>query len=108
MNDGEIGVRNDASVGLEVESQNLGCVAGVSSINCVVEVPVVEIDEQALAKCVSNSSGVEIRKQGDWLIDSSDEELDSDTLESDNEFSLVRAKTIATRGKFWGRGRCKR
>ncbi|PKU69983.1 hypothetical protein MA16_Dca014942 [Dendrobium catenatum] len=46
---------------------------------------------------------METRKHQDWLIDSSDNEEQSDCDDSDSDFSLVRSANVATRGKFWMR-----
>ncbi|KAI0492813.1 hypothetical protein KFK09_027089 [Dendrobium nobile] len=70
----------------------------------VVEIPVKAVDAHVLADLVGKYSGKEIREQNNWLNDSSE---DSDFSESDNDFSLARS-SIASRGKFWGRGRRKR
>ncbi|PKU68052.1 hypothetical protein MA16_Dca022961 [Dendrobium catenatum] len=76
--------------------------------NSLVVVPVSEVDTQVMANCVDNSSGLDIRNQSNWLVDSSDVESDSETLESDHDFALVRTSNVGTRGKFWGRGRHRR
>ncbi|PKU63783.1 hypothetical protein MA16_Dca010701 [Dendrobium catenatum] len=86
-------------------------------VNRLIDVPVNEIDTQAMTKCLGDPSEVEIREQLNWLNVSSDGELESDSSEGDlvsdddNDFSLVCTRpslTGATRGRFWGRGRCKR
>ncbi|PKU75601.1 hypothetical protein MA16_Dca016082 [Dendrobium catenatum] len=86
-------------------------------VNRLIEVPVNEIDTQAMAKCLGDSSGVEIRDQLNWLIVSSDGESESDSSEgglmseNDNDFSLVCSRPSligAARGRFWGRGRRRR
>ncbi|KAI0499452.1 hypothetical protein KFK09_020355 [Dendrobium nobile] len=76
--------------------------------NSLVVVPVSEVDSQVMANCVGNSSGLDIRNQNNWLVDSSDVESDSQSVESDNDFTLVRTSNVGTRGKFWGRGRRRR
>ncbi|PKU62790.1 hypothetical protein MA16_Dca028533 [Dendrobium catenatum] len=86
-------------------------------VDRLIEVPVNEIDTQAMAKCLGDSSGVEIRDQLNWLNVSPDGESESDSSEgglmseNDNDFSLVCAKPSligAARGRFWGRGRRRR
>ncbi|KAI0514248.1 hypothetical protein KFK09_010283 [Dendrobium nobile] len=98
------------SVVLEAESPSSGSGEECNPIvNSLIEVPVNEVDTQAMAKCLGDSSGLEIRNQVNWLNNSSDDESESDFDEPEHDFSVVRATVIgATRGKFWGRGRRRR
>ncbi|PKU68755.1 hypothetical protein MA16_Dca014225 [Dendrobium catenatum] len=95
-------------VGLVDESTHLVSVERLSSNNNLVVVPVNEVDVNEMATCMGNSSVLTIRKHGDWLVDSSDPESESDLNISDNDFVLGCNKNVATRGKFWGRGRRRR
>ncbi|PKU71236.1 hypothetical protein MA16_Dca007233 [Dendrobium catenatum] len=93
--------------GSEVQSQST--VRDVISIsNTLVEVPVSVVDTQLMATCVGNTSGVDMRKQTDWLYDSSEDSSDQELVESDRDFALVRPSNIGYRGKFWRRGRRRR
>ncbi|KAI0527141.1 hypothetical protein KFK09_002739 [Dendrobium nobile] len=76
--------------------------------NSLVVVPVSVVDSQVMANCVGNSSGLDIRNQNNCLVDSSDVESDSQSVESDNDFTLVRTSNVGSRGKFWGKGRRRR
>ncbi|KAI0512021.1 hypothetical protein KFK09_012655 [Dendrobium nobile] len=96
------------SVGLVDESTHMVSVERFSSTKNLVVVPVNEVDVNEMATCMGNSSGLTIRKQGDWLVDSSDSESESELNISDNEFVLGSNKNVDTRGKFWGRGRRRR
>ncbi|PKU74763.1 NAC domain-containing protein 100 [Dendrobium catenatum] len=93
---------------IEKEFPYLGREEVISMTNSLVVVPVSEVDTQVMAKCVGNSSGLDIRNQNNWLVDSSDVDSDSQSLESDNDFTLVRTSNVGNRGKFWGRGRRRR
>ncbi|PKU80627.1 hypothetical protein MA16_Dca012384 [Dendrobium catenatum] len=95
-------------IGIETELPSLGEEECVLIANSLVEVPVCEVDTQVMANCVGNSSGLEIRNQNNWLIDSSDVESDSESFHTDHEFDLGRNSKIDIRGKFWGRGRRRR
>ncbi|PKU87562.1 hypothetical protein MA16_Dca018093 [Dendrobium catenatum] len=86
-------------------------------VNRLIDVPVKEIETQAMTKCLGDPAGVEIREQLNWLNVSSDGKSESDSSvgdmasEDDNDFTLVCTRpaiTGATRGRFWGRGRRKR
>ncbi|PKU81403.1 Thioredoxin-like 4, chloroplastic [Dendrobium catenatum] len=90
----------------------------------LIEVQVNLIDTQAMANCLGESSGLDIRNHLNWLNVSSygdsKNELSEGGLASPdlcgvsdpgNDFSLVRARTtfnVGHRGRFWGRGRCRR
>ncbi|PKU71266.1 hypothetical protein MA16_Dca007263 [Dendrobium catenatum] len=76
--------------------------------NSLVVVPVSVVDFQEMANCVGNSSGLDSRNQNNCLVDSSDVESDSQSVESDNDFTLVRNSKVGSRGKFWGKGRRRR
>ncbi|KAI0500223.1 hypothetical protein KFK09_018432 [Dendrobium nobile] len=93
---------------IEKEFPSLGREEVISITNSLVVVPVTEIDTQVTANCVGNSFGLDIRNQNNWLVDSSDVESDSETLESDHDFALVRTSNVGTHRKFWGRGRHRR
>ncbi|KAI0522921.1 hypothetical protein KFK09_005310 [Dendrobium nobile] len=58
--------------------------------NSLVVVPVSVVDFQVMANCVGNSSGLDSRNQNNCLVDSSDVESDSQSVESDNDVTLVR------------------
>ncbi|KAI0530613.1 hypothetical protein KFK09_000158 [Dendrobium nobile] len=76
--------------------------------NSLVVVPVSVVDFQVMANCVGNSSGLDSRNQNNCLVDSSDVESDSQSVESDNDVTLVRNSKVGSRGKFWGKGRRRR
>ncbi|KAI0525021.1 hypothetical protein KFK09_004411 [Dendrobium nobile] len=93
--------------GIEVQSQSTARDV-ISISNTLVEVPVSEVGTHVMATCVGNPSGVDMRKQNDWLYDSSEESSNQELVESDRDFALVRPSNIGSRGKFWGRGRRRR
>ncbi|PKU67656.1 hypothetical protein MA16_Dca011234 [Dendrobium catenatum] len=73
----------------------------------LVDVPVNVIASHSLLLQVGGSAGVDVRSHGDWLLNSSKCESDSDSYSDHvNEFKMVRDKPIAGtfRGEFWGRG----
>ncbi|PKU86218.1 hypothetical protein MA16_Dca002049 [Dendrobium catenatum] len=90
--------------GIEAVCPSLGNKDGIPILNSFVEIPVIQVDTQLMTDCVGKSAGKEIRNQNNWLIDSSEEEVYFESYDSDNDFTLDRS-SIATRGKFWGRGR---
>ncbi|PKU70300.1 hypothetical protein MA16_Dca007051 [Dendrobium catenatum] len=80
---------------------------GVPALDRIVDVPVNLINSQAMAICLGDCSGLEVRNQTNRLVvdsisESSDDDVYSDT---DNDFSVVSAKIEQNRGKWWGRRR---
>ncbi|PKU82909.1 hypothetical protein MA16_Dca006207 [Dendrobium catenatum] len=110
VDDGSDGFMPVAVVPAEIEKEfpSLGREEVISITNSLVVVPVSEVDTQVMANCVGNSSGLDIMNHSNWMVDSSDVESDSETLESDHDFALVHTSNVGIRGKFWGRGRRRR